>query len=182
MKFTAFFRWCMRIEEDIRPIIVKSMDMTGNILLTAYIYICYCLLIYIYIYYTHMIIYVYQADTYIHACIHTYIHTYVILLQYMCIICHMSFIQSCVYMMFVASWNDYIGYFLCIYNWSFQTPHNLRWHVASASVAGITKCRFTTWTMGKHGEFSASHVWLPKDKNMAIMVIFIDNGKFPMYK
>ena len=158
MKFTAFFRWCMRIEEDLQPIIVKSMDMIGNILLTAcvYIYICFCCL---YIY-THMIIYVYQADTYLHTYIqtdrqtdrHTYIcHTF----QYICIICHMSFIQSCVYMMFVASWNDYIGYFLCIYNWSFQAPHNLRWHVASVSVAGITKCRFTALTMGKPGEISS---------------------------
>ena len=182
MKFTAFFRWCMRIEEEYTTNYSQEYGHDWEYFTDCiYIYICYCLLIYIYIY-THMIIYVYQADTYIHACMHPYIHTYVILLQYMCIICHMSFIQSCVYMMFVASWNDYIGYFLCIYNWSFQTPHNLRWHVASASVAGITKCRFTTWTMGKHGEFSASHVWLPKDKNMAIMVIFIDNGKFPMYK
>ena len=98
----------MRIEEDLQPIIVKSMDMIGNILLTACVYI-YMFLLFIYIYiYTHMIIYVYQADTYLHTYIHTDrqtdIHTYIChTFQYICIICHMSFIQSCVYMMFVAS-------------------------------------------------------------------------------
>ena len=39
----------MRIEEDLQPIIVKSMDMIGNILLTACVYI-YMFLLFIYIY------------------------------------------------------------------------------------------------------------------------------------
>ena len=69
MKFTAFFRWCMRIEEDLQPIIVKSMDMIGNILLTA------CVYIYIYVF----VVYIYTR-TWLSMCIkliHTYIHTYI---------------------------------------------------------------------------------------------------------